>query len=188
MKYQYKLYKSADKKRYLYDSSSFKCGTVYRRPDKCKNKTSINEKHLNEIVVAETKKRLQLIEINKETNKIIDYYKENSEESAELKQCKSEIERLERKKSILYKKKCENLITIDEFRTEYGKVKEEINKNKIIADELEEKNKSKLDPKRIREIITDFKNGVEFTNEFLKEIINRIEVYKDLKVEITFKF
>ena len=78
MKYQYKIYKSTNKKRYLYDSSSFKCGTVYRSPDKCTNKTSINEKHLNEIVVAETKKRLQLIEINKETNKIIDYYKENN--------------------------------------------------------------------------------------------------------------
>ena len=186
MKYQYKLYKSADKKRYLYESASFKCGTVYRRPDKCKNRTTVNEKHLNEIVIEETKKRLQLIEIDKETNKIIDYYKENSEESAELKQYKSEIERLERKKSILYKKKCENLITIDEFKTEYERVKEEINKNKVIANNLEEKNKSKLDPKRIREIIEDFKNGVEFTNDFLKEIINRIEVYKDLKVEITF--
>ena len=39
---------------------------------------------------------------------------------------------------------------------------------------------------RIKGIIEDYKNGKEFTNDFLKEIIKRIEVYSDLRVEVTF--
>ena len=187
-KYQYKLYKSADRKRYLYESSSFKCSTVYKRPDQCKNRTTINEKHLNEIVIVEVKKKIQLIEVNKETNKIVNYYKSKSEDNLKLEQCKNEIDRLERKKGILYKKKCDNFITAQEFKTDYERIKKEIHNYKIIVSELEEKNRGKINNERIKEIIDDFKNGREFTNEILKEIINKIEVYEDLKVIITFNF
>ena len=55
-----------------------------------------------------------------------------------------------------------------------------------MVSELEEKNKTNLDTKRLKEIIEQFKSGAEFTNEFLKEIIERIEVYSNLKIEITF--
>ena len=34
----------------------------------------------------------------------------------------------------------------------------------------------------------DFKQGKEFTNEILKQLINRIEVYEDKRVEIEFNF
>ena len=53
-------------------------------------------------------------------------------------------------------------------------------------EDIENNNKSDLDEKRIKEIITDYKNGKEITNEFLKSIIKRIEVYSDLKIEIIF--
>lgn len=99
---------------------------------------------------------------------------------------KNEIEKLERRKSVLYSKKCDKKITIEEFKEQYEKIKTDINKFKIQIEEIENNNKSDLDEKRIREIITDYKNGKEITNEFLKLIIKRIEVYSDLKVEIIF--
>lgn len=185
-KYQYKLFKSADRKRYLYDSSSFKCSKAYKEIDKCKNKTSINEKHINQIVIEEVKKRLELLEIDESTNKIIDYYKENSEEMNKLKYYKNEIEKLERKKSILYKKKCDNMISIDEFKIEYSKIKANILECQNEIEILSATSTNKLDEKKLRKIIQDFKDGKEITNEFLKEIINRIEVYSNLKIEIEF--
>ena len=186
LRYQYKIYKSADKKRYLYDSAGFKCGTIYRRPDKCKNSAFINEKHLNDIVIKEVKHRLSYIKIDETTNKITDYYKQNSEEYKNLQKYKNEVEKLERRKSIIYSKKCDRTITIEEFKEQYEIIKTDINKFKIKIEEIENNNKSDLDEKRIREIITDYKNGNEITNEFLKSIIKRIEVYSNLKVEIIF--
>lgn len=183
---QYKLYKSADKKRYLYESAGFVCGTVYRKPEKCKNKTLIREKTLNEMVIQETKYRLGLIEIDESTNKIIDYYKENNEQIKELKKFKNEIEKLDRKKSVLYRKKCEKIITPEEFKMNYELIKMEINKYQEKVEEYENANKSKIDQQRIKEIIEDFKSGKEFTNKLLKEIIERIEVYKDGSIKIIY--
>ncbi len=184
-KLQYKIYKSKDKTIYLYDSSGFICGIVYKRPDKCKNKVFINEKHLNEIVLAKVKGRLSQIEIDKTTNKIMDYFKENSKEAKELKQCINEIQKLDRKKSVLYRKKCNKYITEAEFKKEYVKIKEQqLQYNKRI-EKLEE-NSSSIDKKRIREIIAEFQSGKEVNNEFLKEIIYRIEVYSNNGINIIF--
>lgn len=184
-KLQYKIYKSKDKTRYLYDSSGFICSIVYKRPDKCKNKVFINEKHLNEIVLAKVKERLSQIEIDKTTNKIIDYFKENSKEEKELKQCRNEIEKLDRKKSVLYRKKCDKYITEEEFKEEYAKIKYwQLQYNKRI-EELKVKSNS-IDKKRIREIIAEFQSGKEINNEFLKEIIYRIEVYSNNRINIIF--
>lgn len=182
-KLQYKVYKSADKQRFLYDSAGFNCSLYYKK--RCKNKTYIREKDLNEIVKNEVIKRLNLIEIDKTTNKLIDYYKENDENMQKIKEYKNEIEKLERKKSVLYKKKCEQYITIEEFKTEYAKAKEEIEKLDNLIKELGQ-NDNKLEEKRIKEIISEFKNGNCINNDFLKEIINRIEVYSKNRIEITF--
>ena len=51
----------------------------------------------------------------------------------------------------------------------------EFEKNKIIEDQ------------KLRKAILDYKNGKNITNEFLKKIIDRIEIYSDLRVEIIFK-
>ena len=53
--------------------------------------------------------------------------------------------------------------------------------------EIDEKSIDILDKKRIKEIITEFKIGKEFTNDFLKAIIKKIEVYSNLKIEIFFR-
>lgn len=181
---QYKVYRSKDLQRFLYDSAGFNCSLLYKK--KCKNKTYIREKDLNEIIKSEVIKRLKLIEIDKTTNKLIDYYKENDENMKKIKEYRNEIEKLERKKSVLYKKKCEQYITIEEFKAEYTRAKEEIEKFENLIKEIEQNNGSKLEEKRIKEIVNEFKNGKCINNDFLKEIINRIEVYSKNRIEITF--
>ena len=184
-KYQYKVYKSADKKRYLYESAGFNCSLFYKK--KCKNKTYIRESELNDIVKNEVIKRLNAIQIDEVTNKVIDYYDINNEEMQKMKEYKNMIEKFERKKSVLYKKKCEHYITTEEFKAEYSKAKEEIEKYKGMLEEYKEKGGSKLDENVIRKIIQDFKSGNCIGNDFLKEVISKIEVYSKNRIEITYK-
>ena len=53
----------------------------------------------------------------------------------------SEIEKLERKKKILYQNKCERYITISDFKTEYGKAKNEIENLENMIKEIKLKNR-----------------------------------------------
>lgn len=185
-KLQYKLYKSADKTRYLYDSSGFVCGIVYKKKHLCKNKTFVNEKHINSIIIEKVKERLSQIKVDKVTNKIVDYFKENSEETKELNKYKNEVQKLDRKKMVLYRKKCEQYITENEFKEEYTKIKEEISNYQKKIEKLEENNNNIINEKRIKEIINEFQKGKDINNEFLKEIINRIEVYSNNQINIIF--
>jgi len=185
-KLQYKLYKSADKTRYLYDSSGFVCGIVYKKKYLCKNKTFVNEKHINSIIIEKVKERLSQIKVDKATNKIVDYFKENSEETKELNKYKNEVQKLDRKKMVLYRKKCEQYITENEFKEEYTKIKEEISNYQKKIEKLEKNNNNSINEKRIKEIINEFQKGKDINNEFLKEIINRIEVYSNNQINIIF--
>ena len=185
-KLQYKLYKSADKTRYLYDSSGFVCGIVYKKKHLCKNKTFVNEKHINSIIIEKVKERLSQIKVDKATNKIVDYFKENSEETKELNKYKNEVQKLDRKKMVLYRKKCEQYITENEFKEEYTKIKEEISNYQKKIEKLEENNNNSINEKRIKEIINEFQKGKDINNEFLKEIINRIEVYSNNQINLIF--
>lgn len=183
-KYQYKVYRSHDKKRFLYESAGFNCSLLYKK--KCNNKTYIREKNLNEIVKKEVIKILGLIQIDETTDKIIDYYKENNENLQKIKEYQNEIDKLERRKSILYKKKCEKYITVEEFKMEYERAKEEITKYKDLIEKLQQDDSNKLDETQIKEVVKKFKSGNYMSNDFLKEIINRIEIYSQNRIEITF--
>lgn len=183
-KMQYKVYKSADKQSFLYDSAGFNCSLFYKK--KCKNKTYIREKDLNEIVKNEVIKRLELIEIDKTTNKLVDYYKKNDKDINKIRECKNEIEKLERRKSVLYKKKCEQYITTEEFKVEYTQAKKEIEKLENLIKKLEQDTGNKLEEIKIRKIINEFKRGKCINNDFLKEIIDKIEIYSKDRIEITF--
>ena len=183
-KMQYKVYKSADKQSFLYDSAGFNCSLLYKK--KCKNKTYIREKDLNEIVKNEVIKRLELIEIDKTTNKLVDYYKKNDKDINKIRECKNEIEKLERRKSVLYKKKCEQYITTEEFKVEYTQAKKEIEKLENLIKKLEQDTGNKLEEIKIRKIINEFKRGKCINNDFLKEIIDKIEIYSKDRIEITF--
>lgn len=181
-KLQYKVYKSADKKRFLYDSAGFNCNLYYKK--RCRNKTYMKEKYLNEIVKNEIAKKLYMLQTEKATNKLMDYYNENDENMKKIKEYQNEVEKLQRKKSVLYKKKCEQYITIEKFKIEYTRAKEEMKKYDNLIKEIKQNNY--LEERRIKEIICEFKNGNLIKNDFLKEIINRIEVYSKNRIEITF--
>ena len=174
-RYQYKLYKSQDKKRYLYESAGFKCGAVYKSPEKCKNKTFIKENDINKIVITEVIKKLSYIEV---MNKPIKSY-------TNIQIYKDEIEKFERRKKIIYNQKCDKIITIEEFKKKYQKIKNDIF---VMKNQIREFEKNKIiEDQKLRKAILDYKNGKNITNEFLKKIIDRIEIYSDLRVEIIFK-
>lgn len=185
-KMQYKICKSKDKQRFLYESSGFNCSLFYKK--KCKNKTYIREKDLNEIIKNEVIKRLNLIKVDEATNKLNRYYKENDEEMQRIEEYKNEIDKLERKKRILYKKKCENYIKIEEFKIEYANAKKKIEKLENLIEDFTKNRSNRLEEKRLRQLITKFKNGNSINNEFLKEIVSKIEIYSKNKIKISFIF
>ena len=182
-KLQYQVYKSADKKNFLYESASFHCSLLYKK--RCNNKIHIKEKELNKIVKNEVMERLNLIEI---TSKVIDYYKANHEDMKKITAYKNEIDKLERKKSKVYKEKCEKYITVEKFKTEYEKAKKEIITYKKLIEKLEQDGKNKIEEKQIKEIVQKFKKENYMTNDFLKKLIDRIEVYSENRIDIIFNF
>lgn len=183
-KMQYKICKSEDKQRFLYESSGFNCSVFYKK--KCKNKIYIREKDLNEIIKNEVVKKLNLIKVDEAINKLIGYYKENNENINKIKEYKNEIDKLERKKSVLYKKKCEQYITIEEFKIEYARAKNEIDRFENLIKSFTENTDNKLEEKRLKQLINEFKNGNSINNEFLREIVNKIEIYSKDKIKINF--
>lgn len=159
-KLQYKKYKS--------NNSGFVCGIVYKKNSLCKNKTFINEKHLNLIVLEKVRQKINQIEVT-------DYFRKN-----ELDKRKNEIQKLERKKHILYRKKCNKYITELEFKEKYSSIKERIKHYEMQIEKLEEYN-CNINAQQ-------FQKEQNIDNEFLKEIINRIEVYSNNKINIIFNF
>lgn len=183
-KLQYKVYKSADKKSFLYESSRFNCSLFYKK--KCKNNIHIKEKDLNEIIKKAVIRKINLNEISKDVDKLIYHYRENNKDIIKMKEYKNEIEKLERKKSVLYKKKCEQYITTEKFKIEYTRVKEEIEKFENLINEIKNNDGNTQEEKRIKEIMNKLENGNFISNVILKKIINKIEVYSKNKIEIIF--
>lgn len=184
-RYQYKVYKS--KNKYLYESSGFVCGIVYKNQEKCKNKTFIKEKDLNKIVIDEMKKKFSKLKTDEQIAKIIDKNKTQNYLVKELETYKNEIKKLERRKRVLYKKKCDKYITETDFKEKYESIKKEIGICEYKFNKLKEESKSRLDVKRIKNIILELKSGKNIDNKLLKEIISKIEIYPNNKIEITFK-
>ena len=185
-KLQYKIYKSIDKQKILYGSNKFNCSLLYKK--NCNNKTSIKEKDLNEIVKSIVIKKFSLVKIYEMTNKLKLYYEDNDEKMKRLKEYNNQIDKLERKKKILYNKKCDNYITLEEFKKEYSKSKEEIEEYKILIKKLKKNSFAELKDFKMKEIIKEFQNGKYIDNNFLREIIDRIEIYSQNRIEIIFKY
>ena len=91
---------------------------------------------LNEIIKKAVIRKINLNEISKDVDKLIYHYRENNKDIIKMKEYKNEIEKLERKKSVLYKKKCEQYITTEKFKIEYTRVKEEIEKFENLINEI----------------------------------------------------
>lgn len=195
-KLQYKVYNSVGKNENLYNnrnniinnSNGFICNIVYKKPNKCQNRSFINERYLNEIVIDTIKKKLSRINMEEAINIILKYYKKNDKLVNELNLCINKIEKLERRKNILYNKKCDKYITDIEFKQGYNTIKEEIKELHIKKIKLEDNCKQILSKDKIKEIVTDFKSCKDFSNEILKKIVNRIEIYSNRHIEIVFNF
>ena len=101
---------------------------------------------------------------------------------------KKEKERIENTIKTLYNKKINEEISIEEYKEEYNKLKKQSKEIENDIKELEEKEESKLTQTNLKQIVTDFKNGKNFDNEIMKQIIKKIEVFEDKQVQITFNF
>lgn len=165
----------------------YKCRMVYRFPSICDKGHTIQEKKINEIVLQSLKKRLSKFKIDEYTGKVIDEYKKNDANCKLLEQYIKRKKKLESEVTALYNKKLESIISIDNFKEQYTKLKLKIKKIESKILQLEEICKTKDIDEKIKNIIIDFKNGKEFTNEVIKQLIERIEVYEDMKIDIMYK-
>lgn len=153
---------------------------------RCKNNIHIKEKDLNQIIKNEVIKKLSLSEIFANIDELTYYCMKSDEDIQKIKEYKKEIAKWERKKNILYKNKCEQYITVEQFKTEYENAKEEIKRIESLIEELKNNILSEQKGKRIKEIIGKIQEGSFINNTFLKKIINKIEVDSKNKIEITF--
>ena len=88
----------------------------------------------------------------------------------------------------LYSKRVDGDITVDEFKLQYDLLKNKVQEiDKTLCD-LKEQNKNNISEERLKDIIINFKAGRKFDNEIMKELISRIDVYENKKIEITFNF
>ena len=146
------------------------------------------ESTLNEIVLNAVKQKLNTININIATNKITDEYRKNDITYKEMKLLKNNEMKIDNEMKKLYSKRVDGKISIEDFKLQYDELKSKLKETKKSLEQLQEKNKSKISEENLKKIVMDFKQGKEFTNEILKQLINRIEVYEDKKVEIEFNF
>ena len=166
----------------------FKCRTIYKFPSICDKGHTIMESTLNEIVLNAVKQKLNTININIATNKITDEYRKNDITYKEMKLLKNNEMKIDNEMKKLYSKRVDGKISIEDFKLQYDELKSKLKETKKYLKQLQEKNKSKISEENLKKIILDFKQGKEFTNEILKQLIKRIEVYEDKKVEIEFNF
>ncbi len=87
----------------------------------------------------------------------------------------------------LYNKKLEGLVSVEEFKEQYGKLKLELKDTEIKIEEFDKKCNDSETNDKFKQIIIDFKNGKEFDNEVLKNLIDRIEIYEDMRIDISYK-
>lgn len=165
----------------------YKCRMLYRFPSICDKGHTIKENTLNEIVVESLKKRLSKFSVDKYTGKVIDEYKNNDANCKLLEQYIKRKKKLETEITTLYNKKLENLITVDNFKEQYTELKNEMKEKETKILQLEELCDTKEIDEKIKNIVIDFKNGKEFTNEIITQLIERIEVYEDMKIDIIYK-
>ena len=166
---------------------SYKCRILYIFPSICNRGHTIMEKYLNEIVLESLKNRLSHFRIDEYTGKVIDEYKNNNANYKLLEQYKKKKKKLEVNITTLYNKKLEKMICVEDFKEEYANLKSEMKDAQSQITDLEKLCNNNLTCDKIKEIIVNFKNGKDFDNETMKVLIDRIEVYEDMKIDIIYK-
>lgn len=165
----------------------YKCRMIYRFPSICNKGHTISEEKLNSIVLESLRKQLSKYKIDEYTGKVIDEYKQNDVNYKLLEQYKKKKVKVQTNITNLYNKKLEGLVSVEEFKEQYGKLKSELKDTEIKIDELDKKCNDSETSDKFKQIIIDFKNGKEFNNEVLKNLIDKIEIYEDMKIDISYK-
>lgn len=165
----------------------YKCRMLYRFPSICDRGHTIMEKKLNEIVIESLKKRLEQFKIDEYTGKVIDEYKNNNANYKLLEQYRKKKKKLEIDITTIYNKKLEGIISVEKFKEQYNSLKLETKDTDSKIIELEKICNNSLVDDKIKEILINFKNGKDFDNETMKILIDRIEVYEDMKIDIIYK-
>lgn len=166
----------------------FKCRTIYKFPSICDKGHTIMENTLNEIVLTTLRQKLNEINIDIVTNKITNEYRENDNTYRKMKLLQNSKIKMENEMKKLYSKRVDETISVENFKLQYTELKAKLKEVEKFFEEISKKNKSKLSKENLEKIITDFKQGTEFTNEILKQLIKTIKVYENKKIEIEFNF
>ena len=166
----------------------YKCRMIYKFPSICDKGHTIQEKTLNKIVIHTLNKKLEEMQLEKESNIIREEYTKTNSKCIALTKLQSSKQKIENEIKILYNKKLEKNITIEQFKKQYKdlKLKESAIKEQI--EQLKKESKNMITDKEIFEIIEEFKCAENFNNEIMKKLINKIEVFEDKTVNIIFNF
>ncbi len=165
----------------------FKCRMLYRFPSICDRGHTIKEEMLNEIVLKSLKDRLSMFKVDEYTGKVIDEFKKNDANYKLLEGYKKRNTKIEADITKIYSKKLEGSISVEEFKEEYAKLKLEKKDAQSNIENLESICKDSEIDSRLKEIIINFKNGIDFDNETIKILIDRIEVFEDRTINIIYK-
>lgn len=166
----------------------YKCRMIYRFPEVCDRGHTIQEKTLNKIVIETLKDKLKYIKIDKATNTITRGYKNINVSYKLLQKYENLKMKIDNNMKILYNDRVEKKISTEKFKIHYNDLKEKSKEYENKIEELQKECEKNISLKRLSQIIDDFKSGKEFTNEIMKELIEKIKVYENKKIEIIFKF
>ena len=131
---------------------------------------------------------MKYIKNDKATNTITRGYK-NINVSYKLLQKYQNLKiKIDNNMKIVYNDRVGKNISTEKFKIHYNELKEKSKEYENKIEELKKVCEKNISIKRLSQIIDDFKSGKEFTNDIMKELIEKIKVYEDKKIEIIFKF
>ena len=165
----------------------FICTEHYRHKDVCNEWVKIMETDLNKMVLNKISKRLKKLQLGKYADDVMAYKEMLDPNLNETKKIKSGISKRESNFKVLYSKKVEEVISEEEFISEYNKYKTEILQLKKKLDRLET-NKIRYNSKSdVDKLIIEFSETKKFDNSIMKKLVEKIEIGKDDEVKITLK-
>lgn len=165
----------------------FICTEHYRHKDVCNEWVKIMETDLNKMVLNKISKRLKKLQLGKYADDVMAYKEMLDPNLNETKKIKSGISKRESNFKVLYSKKVEEVISEEEFISEYNKYKTEILELKKKLDRLET-NKIRYNSKSdVDKLIIEFSETKKFDNSIMKKLVEKIEIGKDNEVKITLK-
>lgn len=169
------------------DIGYFICNEHYRHKEVCNVFNKIMEKDLNEIVLKKVSDRLKELQLSKYAKDVQAFREIKNSNMNKCKKIKSEISKQESNFKILYAKKVEGIVSETSFTEQYEKYKQKTSELRNELDRLESLEKVNKSENNVDKLITEFEDCKDFDNIMLKKLIEKIEIGKNNKVEITLR-